>query len=345
MSRAARTGLSVCLGLWLSLNQAAGPARAAVPAGATADGSAEITDLTRLWSGVHDSALQVILDTHSAQAPEEVTRLRTVIEPVDLPWLGPAVLYLEETLHDVPGAPRRQVLLRLSVDSQLRPQRVRVRQYTFSTPALWRGLFADPQAQLALRRTDLDAMPGCDLLLSRDGDQFRGGTLGRGCVTPPAAPQRYVDYRLQVGEGVYWFRTRQFRFQDDALVQESAGYDWPALHLARLYGCRVRWSASGRPADLSPLMVVDVPDRGGRADFSLPDGRRLRLILHSDDWPFDASSNALILILQDLAPAGTIVRSWTAADALQITASMKSMDVRCSPIAPPARPVPAAMWR
>jgi hypothetical protein len=329
-----RTSLSVCLGMWLSLSLAA-PVHAD-----------EIADLTRLWSGVHDSALQVILDNRSAQeaAAEDVTRLRTVIEPVDLPWLGPAVLYLEETLHDVPGAPRRQLLLRLSVDSQLRPQRIRVRQYTFATPAQWRGLFVDRPAQLALRRADIDAMPGCDLLLSRNGDQFRGGTLGRGCVAPPAAPQRYVDYRLQVGAGLYWFRTRQFRFQDDVLVRESAGYDWPVMHLARLYNCRVRWSASGRPADLSPVLDVDVADHGGRADVSLPDGRMVRLILHSDDWPFDASNNALVLILQDLAPDGPTVRSWTAADALQITAALKSMDARCGPIAP-ATPAPAAMWR
>ena len=149
---------------------------------------------------------------------------------------------------------------------------------------------------------------------------------------------------MQVGEGVYWFRTRQFRFQDDALVQESAGYDWPVLHLARLYNCRIRWSATGRAADLSPVLNVDVADHGGRTDFPLPDGRMLRLILHGDDWPFDASNDALLLILQDLAPRGATARSWTSADALQITASMKSMDARCGPIVPPAKPAPAALW-
>ena len=175
-SGAVRASLSVSLGLWLSLSLSAG----------AADSPPEVADLMRLWTGVHDSAVQVILDDHSPQAAaaEDLTRLRTVIEPVDLPWLGPAVLYLEETLHDVPAAPRRQVLLRLSVDSQLRPQRIRVRQYTFITPAQWRGFFADPQAQLALRRTDIDVIAGCDLLLSRDGDQFHGGTLGRGCDRP-----------------------------------------------------------------------------------------------------------------------------------------------------------------
>jgi CpeT/CpcT family (DUF1001) len=305
---------------------------------------ADISDLVRVWSGVHDSAVQVILDEHSPQAAAaDVSRLRTVIEPVDLAWLGPTVLYLEETLHDVPGAPRRQVLLRLSVDAQLRPQRIRVRQFTFRDPGQWRGFFADPQSQLALRRTDIETLPGCDLLLSRDGDQFHGSTLGRGCGSPPVNPQRYVDYSLQVGEGVYWFRSRQFRFQDDALVQESAGYDWPSLHLAQLYSCQIRWSATAAPADLQPLLKLEVADRGGRADFSLPDGRPFRLILHRDDWPFDASSRALVLVLQDLSPGGATARSWTSSDALQVTASLPVMDARCGPMAPPANLSPAAM--
>lgn len=304
----------------------------------------DLTDLMRLWSGVHDSALQVILDDHSPQAAAaDASRLRTVIEPVDLPWLGSSVLYLEETLHDVPGAPRRQVLLRLSLDSQLRPQRIRVRQYTFRDSQQWRALFADRQAQLALRRADLQTLPGCDLLLSRTGDEFLGTTLGRGCVSPPRDPQRYVDYQVQVGEGVYWFRSRQFRFADDALVQESAGYDWPSLHQARLYSCRVRWSASGRPADLSPLLTLDVADHGGRADFSVPDGRAFRLILHSDDWPFDASNEALVLILQDRSPGGATTRSWTGSDALEVSAALKAVEARCGPIAPQATQSPAAM--
>ncbi len=62
------------------------------------------------------------------------------------------------------------------------------------------------------------------------------------------------------------------------------------------------------------------------------------MTLHSDDWPFDASNKALILILQDLSPGGATVRSWTASDAAQITAIMKVMDVRCDPIAPLVNP-------
>jgi CpeT/CpcT family (DUF1001) len=344
MNGTARALAMIGLALGL-LGRYPGAVQAAGPAPRPAENPAEIEELMRLWSGVHDNAVQVILDDRSPQAAAaDASRLRTVIAPVDLPWLGPSVLYLEETLHDVPGAPRRQVLLRLSVDSQLRPQRIRVRQYTFKDPGQWRGLFDDPQAQLALRRSDVDTIAGCDLLLTQDGDRFRGGTLGRGCVSPPADPQRYVDYGLEIGQQLYWFRTRQFRFEDDALVHESAGYDWSELHLARLYSCQVRWRAAAAPADPAPLLTVTVADHGGRAEFSVPDGRTVRLILHSDDWPFDASNRALILILQDLGAGGATVRSWTAADALQISAAMKPLTVSCGPLGAPASRAPASAW-
>ena len=224
------------------------------------DTPAEILDLVRQWSGVHDTAVQVILDDRSLpSAAADASRLRTVIEPVDLPWLGPAVLYLEETLHDVLAAPRRQVLLRLSSDTQLRPRRIRVRQYTIRDPQQWRGLFADPQAQQALRRTDIATVPGCDLLVSRDGDQFHGGTLGRGCcVAALPAPQRYVDYSLEVGEGVYWFRTRQFRF-----AGRCAGSGECRLRLAG--------AASGAAVHLPDPLVEPRPAGGSRAP---ADGQR-----------------------------------------------------------------------
>ncbi len=96
--------------------------------------------------------------------------------------------------------------------------------------------------------------------------------------------------------------------------------------------CSVAGSV-GRLPDSRPtcrqVLSVEVADHGGHADFSLPDGRPFRVILHSDDWPFDASNQALILILQDLSPGGATVRSWTPSeDDRQVRASMKVMDAR-----------------
>ena len=130
-----------------------------------------------------------------------------------------------------------------------------------------------------------------------------GGTLGRGCVWPPATRSAMWITACSWGRDIYWFRTRLFRFEDDALVQESAGYDWPALHLARLYSCQIRWSASGQPADLSPLLNVDVADHGGRADFYLT--RRPPL-------PLDPAQRRLAIRRQqsgaDPDPSGSLTR-------------------------------------
>ena len=40
-------------------------------------------------------------------------RVRAVVEPVSLPWLGAHVLYFEEFLHDDPDNLRRQLLVKL----------------------------------------------------------------------------------------------------------------------------------------------------------------------------------------------------------------------------------------
>ena len=46
-------------------------------------------------------------------------------------------------------------------------------------------------------------------------------------------------------------------------------------------------------------MKLDVQDQGGHGRFVTPDGRKLEITLHSDDWPFAAERDALILVVQD----------------------------------------------
>src|SRR5256886_16984797 len=84
-------------------------------AAAAADG-ADVEALQRLWSGVRDSSEQVVMSVDRGaalwpQASEQ--RVRTIVAPVSVAWLGAHVLYLEEFLEDDPEDPRRQLLLAL----------------------------------------------------------------------------------------------------------------------------------------------------------------------------------------------------------------------------------------
>ena len=84
-------------------------------AAAAADG-ADVEALQRLWSGVRDSSEQVVMSAeHRAGAWPLLSeqRVRTIVAPVSVAWLGVHVLYLEEFLEDDPEDPRRQLLLAL----------------------------------------------------------------------------------------------------------------------------------------------------------------------------------------------------------------------------------------
>src|SRR4029077_18994980 len=92
------------------------PAALMVAAGSAAD-AGDVDALERVWSGVRDSSEQVVmsLDRGGAALWQQTAeqRVRTVVAPVSVPWRGPHVLYLEDSLEDDPQQPRRQLLLQL----------------------------------------------------------------------------------------------------------------------------------------------------------------------------------------------------------------------------------------
>jgi hypothetical protein len=300
------------------------------------DSQAVLSALVESWSGVYDDVEQVVLDERGSSPLlfDDDQRIRTIVSPIELPWLGQYVLYLEEFPQDDPEDPRREVLLWLAPAGSSLAGAVRVRQLTFREPERWRGLYQHEELARHLRKDDLAAIPGCDLVLTRDGDQFRGGTVGHQCLDSGTHPRHYMDYQLLVGHGLNWYRKQLFRADDDELVSETVGFDWFEPHQARLFACRIRWSPSGRSADLAPLTIVDLHDQGGRARFTTPDGHEFELQLHSGDWPFDANQDALILFVRDLRDTEPAASSWTSLDAEEVGVSLDGLDVRCGPIAP-----------
>src|SRR6202140_4108514 len=150
---------------------------------AAADG-ADVEALQRLWSGVRDSSEQVVMsvDRGATLWPQtSERRVRTIVAPVSVAWLGAPVLYLEEVFGGTPEDPRRQLVLGLE-PAGTPAHAVQVRLFTFARPRHWMHLNYRPPLMARLAWRDLVASPGCDLTLTRAGDQFQGGTLGRHCV-------------------------------------------------------------------------------------------------------------------------------------------------------------------
>ena len=307
----------------------------AVGLAAAAADSADVEALQRVWSGVRDSSEQVVISPEREAPPwpqDSERRVRTVVEPVDVPWLGKHVLYLEEFLEEDAQQLRRQLLLQLEPASEAHA--VRVHLFSFLEPRRWSHLSYRPTLSKTLSFRDIAPSSGCDLLLHRSGEQFRGGTTGRHCLDLSAGAPRYLDYQLMVSADLYWYRRRLLLQRDNQLQEEVIGFNRFEPDAAQLYACRIAFSASGKPRDLQPLTRLDLYEAGGHGRFTTPDGRGFELTLHGRDWPFTLEEDALFLQLQQAEGGSPLATAWAQADAQQIELSLGWLEVRCGSMAP-----------
>jgi hypothetical protein len=306
----------------------------ALAAGSTA--GTDVDALQQLWSGIHDTSEQVVVsnDTGINSWPESSERrVRAVVAPVALPWLGSHVLYFEEFLHDDPDNLRRQLLVKLEA-AEPPAKGIRARLFTFARPRAWIHLHLRPSRLTALTSDDIATTSTCDLMFTREGDQFRGGTIGHRCLDVREETSRYVEYQLLIGQDLYWYRRRLLRKTDGEVQEEVIGFNWFELNTTQLYTCRIDWAPSTRPQDLRPLLKLDVQDQGGHGRFVTPDGRKLEITLHSDDWPFAVERDALILVVQDQGSDIPFATAWSSVDEEDISLSLSWLRIRCGPAAP-----------
>jgi CpeT/CpcT family (DUF1001) len=306
----------------------------AVAAAAAAD-AGDAALLQQLWSGGRDSSEQVVMNSErepSLWLQMNERRVRTVAAPVAVPWLGAHVLYLEEFLEDEPQQLRRQLLLQLQADAG--QHAVLVRVYSFARPSQWTHLNHRPERLAALARSDLVPAAGCDLVMTRTGDQFRGGTQGRGCLDVQGGRRRYLDYQLLISADLYWYRRRLLRESDGELQQEVIGFNRFEPDEARLYACGISWSAAGHARDQPAFVTLDLYEQGGRGHFVTPDGRSLAVTLHGRDWPFAVDRDALLLMLQEDDHPSPLATAWSQMDHQQISLDLGWLAVRCAALAP-----------
>jgi hypothetical protein len=277
--------------------------------------------LAQLWQGMYDMSEEWVAgdDADSPLATLlEQQRVQINVRRIQLPWLGTHVLYVEESPYDQPFKSRRRVLLNIepapAADGSLR-----VRQFTRK---------AEATNPAALTAADVESVPGCDLFLARSGTQFRGGTRGRKCLEPGDEP-RWLDYRVVIGDGLFWYRQRRLTVADDALTEEIAGFPHVDLDEARLFSCGITYKAKNQRRALDG---VDLHDRGGRVRFRTPDGRELLLELHGRNWPLSEGRESLVLILSDPKVDEAIGSSWTSLGAARVGIDIGWLAIDCAPV-------------
>jgi hypothetical protein len=244
------------------------------------------------------------------------------IRRIQLPWLGSHVLYVEESPYDEPFELRRRVLL--SIEGADEAGALRVRQFTRK---------AETANPAALTAGDVESIEGCDLYLKREGGQFRGGTRGRACLETDESGGRWLDYRVVIGDGLFWYRKRTLSLSKDELIEEIAGFPHVELEEARLFSCGISWADAATRGPRRVLAGVDLHDRGGRARIRTPDGHELTLELHGRDWPLSEGRESLVLILSDgRMDSEPIASSWTSLGAARVGIDIGWLAIDCAPV-------------
>jgi len=278
--------------------------------------------LAQLWTGIHDITEELVA-SESLDSPLEplTTRVQIHVRRLNMPWLGTHVLYVEEYPYDEPFELRRRVLL--SIDTELAADdSLRVRQYTRK---------AETGSPGTLTSSDVESVPGCDIFLKREGAQFRGGTRGRKCLDTGGTEHRWLDYRVVIGDGLFWYRKRSLNLSGDDVAEEIAGFPHAELDEARLFSCGISWAKDKAPR--KPIDSVDLHDRGGRARFRTPDGRVLQLELHGRDWPLSEGRESLVLTLTDgKTDSDAIASSWTSLGAARVGIDIGWLAIDCAPV-------------
>jgi len=282
--------------------------------------------LAALWTGIYDVSEELVTseDNDSPLAPlVDQLRVQVNVRRIALPWLGTHVLYIEEYFYDEPMELRRRVLLSIEPEPGA-DGALRVRQFTRKAAA------GNPAI---LTADDVESDAGCDLYLRREGGQFRGGTRGRECLESASAEKRWLDFRVVIGDGLFWYRKRTLRLPNDELIEEIAGFPHVDLDEARLFSCGISWQAPKAQGARKMLESVDLHNRGGRARIRTPDGRELTLELHGRDWPLSEGRESLVLILSDgKLDSEPIASSWTSLGAARVGIDIGWLAIDCAPV-------------
>jgi len=111
---------------------------------------------------VRDTSEQVVMSVDRGATPWPLLserRVRTIVAPVNVAWLGAHVLYLEEFLEDDPQDPRRQLLLALE-PAGTPAHAVQVRLFTFAAHRATGCISTPAAAASAPRVARSDCVPG-----------------------------------------------------------------------------------------------------------------------------------------------------------------------------------------
>jgi hypothetical protein len=191
--------------------------------------AADMTDLARLFTGEFDSHDQYQAESR-AGIPESERHTEVYIfnVPVAVPALGAPAFYIEEFRDGDSEKVIRQRVATLEPDAA--ENAIRMKLHFIKDDKAVRGAHRDPAKLAGLTKDKTFLLPGCDVLWTRDGDNFIGAMKDT-CVfaMKPGDPERRVIYRIVLSE-LNYLRVDRSVYVSDGTVAGGRPDDIPSMH-------------------------------------------------------------------------------------------------------------------
>ncbi|MEM6805574.1 MAG: CpcT/CpeT family chromophore lyase [Bacteroidota bacterium] len=269
----------------------------------------EIEYLMRIWPGEYDNVEQLDFDKMANSSRDEKIehkRVHSFIREMDMPQFGNYVIYEESYENDNPEDISNQRLYVLSADEK--GEGIRLKVFNLLNPKALLSVQKDLKGIEKLAIEDARLTAGCDMLVWREGMEYRGQSLDKSCLKQVDGESYVMDYQMRIGEGTYAFEDVKY---DPATAKYLAEKSSPYLmEKARCFVCMIDFprEKNGRPVETK--YYIQIHDQGGKFEFDYSDGRHMVLGMRNT-WSFGMQRETFVIFIQEGSQKGpTLIYSW-----------------------------------
>jgi hypothetical protein len=299
------------------------PASGPPQAGAAAD----LALLERWLTGEFDN-FQQYYEAKESKAAQPHQRVHLAIAPVSVPGLGPHALLARESAADDPD--RVAGLHVFTLEPSAAGDRVLLRVYAVTDPAVLAGITADPQKPALVTASQLKPVPGAAVAWKREGDAFIGtNTAGTGDTgaRPAGATSLTGAYRLTADQ--YWYSEHVTDAAGRILSGRPDGAPYKLMR-ARPFNCYAAMLKDGTTDKYDGMLNVAMHDQGKLVRFRTEDGKDTKYTFELSQLRYNQKVPVMKLALYEDGKEQAFTYSWAETTSAKIGINLRWIQVGCS---------------
>ncbi len=247
--------------------------------------------LSNWFSGEFDNDSQIWFENRGSWAgkdTEKHERIHAIHTRIDAPEIGEYVFYIEEyTGEDSTNVGRQRVV---SFVSKAPEELIEMELYFLKEAKQFLGAYQSPELLKGIGKEDLFGLDGCNVIFTREGEQYHGSMKDKACQFGEGDLKRYSVHDMIISENQYWRVDRTFLVNND---QFHKGHPNDIPHKMRkvsYYSCDIAFheKAYYMPSDKDKRYNnVRIHNQGGKKWFENPiTGKMYAIQLREKQYPF-----------------------------------------------------------